>query len=300
LNYSTKRNLLTGASGFLGKVIFAKSNLNFITIGRSKDLDINFDLTSGIPNLPNIDIVVHAAGKAHQIPKNLEEENIFINVNVIGTKNLLAAFSKDNLPSKFIYISSVSVYGCDMGNFINEDHPLLAKDIYGKSKIIAEQLIQEWCKDHNVICTILRLPLIVGNNPPGNLGKMIKSIKNRYYFNIASGSAKKSMVLASDVAKFIPKVVEIGGIYNLTDGYNPSFYELSHMISNQIGRAWIPNLPITPAKLIAYFGDFFGDRFPLNSNKLIKMTSELTFDDSKARKTFSWDPTPVLKAFNII
>jgi len=300
LNYSTKRNLLTGASGFLGKAIFSESNLDFITIGRSKHLDICFDLTSGIPNLPNIDIVVHAAGKAHQIPKNLEEENIFTNINVIGTKNLLAAFSKDNLPSKFIYISSISVYGCDMGHFINEDHPLLAKDVYGKSKIIAEQLIREWCKDHKVICTILRLPLIVGNNPPGNLGKMINSIKNRYYFNIASGSARKSMVLASDVAKFLPEVAKIGGTYNLTDGYNPSFYELSHMISNQIGRAWIPNLPITPAKLIAYFGDFFGDRFPLNSNKLIKMTSELTFDDSKARKTFSWDPTPVLKAFSII
>ena len=300
MNNSTNPNLLTGASGFLGKVIFTKSNLDFITIGRSKDLDINFDLTSGIPNLPNIDIVVHAAGKAHQIPKNLEEENIFINVNVIGTKNLLAAFTKDNLPSKFVYISSVSVYGSNIGKLIKEDHPLLASDIYGKSKILAEQLIQTWCKDNNVICTILRLPLIVGDNPPGNLGAMIKSIKNGYYFNIASGSAKKSMVLASDVAKFLPEVAKIGGTYNLTDGYNPSFFELSHMISNQLGRAWVPNLPLFLAKFIAFLGDIFGNQSLINSNKLLKITSELTFDDSKARKSFNWNPTPVLKGFNII
>lgn len=300
MNYSTNPNLLTGASGFLGKVIFSKSNLDFITIGRSKDLDICFDLTSGIPNLPNIDIVVHAAGKAHQIPKNLDEENIFIDVNVIGTKNLLAAFTKDNLPSKFVYISSVSVYGSNIGKLIKEDHPLLACDIYGKSKILAEQLIQNWCKDNNVICTILRLPLIVGDNPPGNLGAMIKSIKNGYYFNIASGSAKKSMVLASDVAKFLPEVAKIGGTYNLTDGYNPSFFELSHMISNQLGRAWVPNLPLFLAKFIAFLGDIFGNQSLINSNKLIKITSELTFDDSKARKTFNWNPTPVLKGFNII
>ena len=34
----------------------------------------------------------------------------------------------------------------------------------------------------SIVCTILRLPLIVGSNPPGNLGKMINGIKNGFYF----------------------------------------------------------------------------------------------------------------------
>jgi hypothetical protein len=57
---------------------------------------------------------------------------------------------------------------------------------------------------NNVICTILRLPLIVGENPPGNLGNMIKSIKKRHFFLIKNNNSQKSMVLAKDVANYIP------------------------------------------------------------------------------------------------
>lgn len=46
-------------------------------------------------------------------------------------------------------------------------------------------------KQHNVVCTILRLPLLVGTNPPGNLGAMIKGIARGYYFNIGGGKSKK-------------------------------------------------------------------------------------------------------------
>ena len=128
---------------------------------------------------------------------------------------------------------------------------------------------------------------------------MIKGIKKGYYFNIAGGETQKSMVLASDVAQFILKVSEIGGVYNLTDGYNPSFKELSVTISLQIGRKFVPNIPLIFAKVLAKIGDIVGDKFPLNSNKLAKLLAPLTFDDSKARKAFDWNPRPVLKEFKI-
>jgi len=84
-----------------------------------------------------------------------------------------------------------------------------------------------------VICTILRLPLVVGLNPPGNLGAMIKGIRIGFCFNIADFSAKKSMALAKDVAQFIPRIALIGGFYNLTDGIHPNFYDLSHPIAKK-------------------------------------------------------------------
>ena len=95
----------------------------------------------------------------------------------------------------------------DQGELVTENDELLAKDAYGLSKILAEKLIQEWCKKNKVVCTILRLPLVVGYNPPGNLGAMIKSIKSGFYLNIAGGKVKKSMVLASDVAKIYFKSI---------------------------------------------------------------------------------------------
>lgn len=262
--------------------------------------DYNFDLSISIPLFHKpFDLVIHTAGKSHSIPRSKVENQLFYDTNVLGTYNLLEGFSKSSIPQKFVYISSVSVYGLLEGSNINENTPLLATDPYGQSKIEAEFLITEWCKNNNVICTILRLPLIVGVNPPGNLGSMIKGIKKGYYFNIAGGHANKSMVLASDIAKFIIKASEIGGIYNLTDGCHPDFSEFSRHIATQLGKSSVPNIPKFITFILAKLGDLIGHKFPFNSYKFSKIVSTLTFDDSKARAAFGWNPTPVVEGFKI-
>jgi nucleoside-diphosphate-sugar epimerase len=291
--------LLTGGNGFLGSYILKclKEYYEVHTLSRNNSY-YNCNLKLEIPKLINsYDLIIHSAGKAHSTPLNEEEKSDFYRINVNGTINLLIGLTKINLPKQFIFISSVSVYGLNDGQFINESAPLLAIDPYGKSKIEAEDIITKWCLEHNVICTILRLPLVVGNNPPGNLGSMIRGINKGYYFNIGGGIAKKSMVLATDVARFILKASEVGGIYNLTDGKHPSFIELSRNISLQIGKSYINNLPLFIAKVLAKIGDIIGNTFPINSYKLSKITSTLTFDDSKARKAFGWNPTSVLDGF---
>jgi nucleoside-diphosphate-sugar epimerase len=293
--------LLTGSNGFLGCQIqnVLNTTQSCITLSRSNS-NINCDISNFIPVLPQLNIVIHAAGKAHSLPKTSLEKQAFFDVNFKGTQNLLQGLKESqSLPKAFIFISSVAVYGRENGINISENAPLLAKDPYGLSKIQAEQLVLDWCKKHNVICTILRLPLLAGQNPPGNLGAMIKGIQKIYYFNIAGGKAKKSMVLAEDVARSILKVAEIGGIYNLTDGYHPSFAELSNHISIQLCKGKPMNMPIRLARIIAKFGDLLGSKAPLNTNKLKKITSDLTFDDSKAREVFGWNPRHVLNGFNI-
>lgn len=291
--------LLTGSNGFLGKSIYSEiSSFEVKTLGRT-NTDIKIDLRNKFKySLGTFNCVIHAAGKAHSVPKNPSEAQAFWDVNVIGTRNLLNALEAQP-PKYFVYVSSVAVYGKMSGNLIDEENSLLAQDPYGKSKIEAEKIVKKWCIKKNIICTILRLPLVVGVNPPGNLGSMIHGIKKGYYFNIAGGNAKKSMVLASDIAKFILKAAEVGGTYNLADGCHPNFNELSYLISKQLGKKFVPNMPLFFAKVIAKFGDLFGDKFPINSNKLSKIMAPLTFDDSKARKAFGWNPSPVLSEFKI-
>ena len=292
--------LITGASGFLGKSIlnfFSSKEISILSLGRNSLNDIKCDLSSEIPNLnfTEIELVIHAAGKAHKIPKTKIEVSQFFEVNMKGTQNLLISLEQlSQLPKYFVFISTVAVYGLDSGMKIGENTPLLAIDPYGLSKIQAEKLVIEWCKQHNVKSTILRLPLLVGKNPPGNLGAMINAIRKGYYFNIDNGKAKKSMVLTEDVAKFIPIIAPIGGIYNLTDGVHPSFYQAS----SAVAKNRIANLPLPIAKIVAKFGDLLGNKAPLNSLKLKKITSDLTFDESKARK-MGWNPQPVLEYLRI-
>jgi nucleoside-diphosphate-sugar epimerase len=290
--------LLTGSTGFLGKAIKEIIPVDdLITLGRH-DCNIIADISVDFPVLPPVNYVIHAAGKAHLVPKTEKDKYDFHLINVIGTQNLLKAL-EHNLPESFLFISSVAVYGKSTGILINEEEELTAIDSYGKSKIEAERLVKKWCSKNGVRVSILRLPLVVGPNPPGNLGAMIKGIQKGYYFNIAGGIARKSMVSRIDVAKIIPKALEVGGVYNLTDGYHPSFAEISNHISIQLSKGKLMNMPLWLAKIIAKFGDLLGNKAPLNTIKLKKITSHLTFDDTKAREGFGWNPTRVLEGFKI-
>lgn len=287
--------ILTGSSGFLGKAISKHiQHETLVTLARN-NCDIICDLSTEVPVLCQSDMVIHSAGKAHSVPRTSSEKQEFFDVNVIGTKNLLSGLEQSPcLPQSFIYISSVAVYGCESGVLIDEEHSLNALDPYGLSKIQAEELVRQWCSRYGVVCTILRLPLLVGPNPPGNLRTMIDGIKKGYYINVAGGRAKKSMVLVEDVAKILPVVGNIGGIYNLTDGFHPSFKDLSNRIAMLTGKREPLNLPLWIVKMMAKMGDFLGSKSPINSMKMEKITSDLTFDDSKARLMIGWHPKSVL------
>jgi nucleoside-diphosphate-sugar epimerase len=288
--------LITGSSGFLGSILKDSFNeFDVLELNRSSG-NYHYALENEIPSFKeSFNLVIHSAGKAHRVPITEKEKQEFYDVNVKGTHNLLKALEKAYLSKQFVFISSVSVYGLVSGINVNEDYPLLAKDPYGLSKIAAENLVSNWCARNNVVCTILRLPLLVGLNAPGNLGAMVNAIEKGYYFNIGGGGAIKSMILAKDVARFIPLVAPIGGIYNLTDGIHPNFRELSTAISVKKNKKKPFNLPLRLAKILGFLGDLLGSRSPINSSKVNKITSTLTFDDSKARAIENWKPQSVLE-----
>jgi nucleoside-diphosphate-sugar epimerase len=293
--------LLTGGSGFFGR--YLKKELSkygkVITIGISENDDVFFDLSKGIPLLDNTyALVVHAAGKAHVIPRTGEDERSFYDVNHKGTVNLLKAFDRKGLyPERFVFISTVAVYGLESGININENASLKAVDAYGRSKILAEKEVLEWGKKNNVLITILRLPLLIGKNAPGNLGAMITAIKKGRFAIIGKGNTKRSMVFAGDVSGFIPEISRIGGIYNLTDGYHPAYKELAEAIGGILNKKpyWvIPNsFAVIMAKTADIIQRLSGKDLPFSSRRLEKLTTSLTFDDSKAR-TKGWKPHKVL------
>lgn len=293
-------SLLTGASGYLGRYL-AKSlsyNGKLIQLGRSSQSDIIADLSKDIPLLPVTDLVVHSAGTAHIIPRTIEERELFFKVNVKGTEKLLNRLSENpTVPKTFVFISSVAVYGKDTGDLISENEPLLGSSPYALSKIQAEELILDWGKKHGVSTFILRLPLVIGENAPGNLGAMQKAIQAGYYFRVGNGESQKSMVLAEDVAELIPLLPEFeGGIYNLTDGIHPKISELDSVIAAN-ARKTVRVIPLDLVKPFAKIGDLVSF-LPINSYRLNKLIGQLTFDCSKAKRKLHWSPRPVLNWFS--
>ena len=294
--------LLTGASGFLGKIAipFLEKNHTVLGIGRDAGNSIIADLTKPLSSLPHVDAVIHAAGKAHVYPKTEAEKQAFFDVNVEGTRHLLHALSGQSVKA-FIFISSVSVYGMEQGDGISETTPLNGKSPYALSKIQAEDLVTTWCTAHGVDYLVLRLPLIIGSNPLGNLGKMMQAIRDRKYVRIAKGEAQKSMVLATDVAQlmsdWLVNTHRVSGIYNLTDGIHPSFYQLEEGLKTLWNIKYIPAIPKWLGKILGHIGDNVS-WFPVNSGTFKKIICTFTFSDQKARKEIAWQPRSVLAHLN--
>ena len=294
--------LFTGASGFLGNTVYPllSEYYEVSTIGLALEDDYTLNLAQEIPILKEkYDIVFHAAGKAHSVPKDEVEKQSFFNVNLQGTKNLCKAFENNGIPKAFIFVSTVAVYGCDCGENITEDHPLNGMTPYALSKIQAEQYLQEWCNKHHVTLGIIRPSLIAGPNPPGNLGAMINGIRNGKYFSIAGGRARKSVLMVQDIANLIPLLAEKGGIYNVCDTYQPTFRELESVICRQLGKSVPLSIPYWLAKSMAVIGDCLGSKAPVNSLKLNKITKSLTFSNEKAMRELGWKPMNVLENFKI-
>lgn len=294
--------LFTGASGFLGNNILLNLQMFFDvkTMGLTSNDTYNINIANTVPSLnESFDVVLHAAGKAHMVPKTESEKNAFFDVNFQGTVNLCKALEISGVPKAFIFISTVAVYGLEFGENITEEHPLNGDTPYALSKIQAEEYLTDWCARNNVTLGIIRPSLIAGPNPPGNLGDMIRGIKTGKYLSIAGGKARKSVLMVEDIDRLILPLMEKGGIYNVCDDSQPTFRELENLISKQLGLNTPLSIPYWLAKSMALVGDLLGKKAPINSLKLKKITESLTFSNEKAKRELNWQPLNVLDNFKI-
>lgn len=297
-----KKLLFTGGTGFLGYNCRAilDQYYSVTTCGITDADDIKANLSEEVPVLPHsYDVVLHACGKAHVVPKTEEEIKQFFDINYQGTVNLCKSLEIIGVPRSLIFISTASVYGLEEGESITEDTPLKAESPYGKSKIMAEDFLQKWCKDNKVILTILRPSLMAGKKAPGNLGAMVNGIKKGYYVNIAGGKARKSLMMAEDIAKLVILSEDKGGIYNVCDDIHPSYKELSDLIAKQLGKRTPISIPYWMAWCLAKIGDCLGKKAPINSYRLDKLTTSITLSNEKAKRELGWQPSNVLKCFNL-
>lgn len=294
--------LFTGGTGFLGRNIkpLLDQMYEVTTCGTSQNNVLQVDLAKQVPVLPErYDVVLHACGKAHTVPKTKSEKQVFYDVNYQGTVNLCAALEHVGVPDSLIFISSVAVYGCEYGDMVAEDHPLDGTSPYAESKIMAERYLEEWCRRNQVKLGVLRPSLLAGKDAPGNLGAMVNGIKKGLYVNIAGGKVVKSILMVEDIARLVPLLAEKGGVYNVCDTRQPSFGEIAASIAKQLGKRKPMSIPYWVAWCMAKVGDLLGGKAPFNSYKLEKMTQSLTFSNEKARTELGWEPLDVLKNYKV-
>ena len=171
--------LVTGGAGFIGS--------NFIKYMLEKHPDyeiINLDALTYCGNLENledieenpnysfvkgnicddelvdevvsqVDYIVHFAAESH-VDRSIEDPQIFIKSNIIGTQVLLDAAKKHKI-KKFLQVSTDEVYG-SLGSegYFTEKTPLQANSPYSASKAGADLMVRAYGETFDLPINITR------------------------------------------------------------------------------------------------------------------------------------------------
>ena len=145
------------------------------------------------------DNVIHFAGLKSVQEGEIHPEKYFY-CNVAGTVSLLNAL-KNFYCKSLIFSSSATVYGNPQYLPYDEKHPTVPINNYGRSKLIAEQLINDWSKINKVSSVILRYFNPVGAHPSGIIGERPVGVPNNlmpYILEVIAGKLDTLKIFGND------------------------------------------------------------------------------------------------------
>ena len=274
--------LITGAYGFVG------SNLcrYLVTHGHTCDaLDVPSAIRQDLPyrhvftwdhldalkpHLKDYTVIIHLAGKAHDLKKVSSPQSYF-DINVGLTKQIFE-LSRGQV-DKFIYFSSSKA--------LDADTP------YGQSKKEAEEYL-----GNNAI--ILRPAMIHGPGNKGNLNLLWKIAQTGFPWPLAAFENRRSFASVGNVCAAVEQLCIKGenGIYPIADDTPLStnrIIELMAQVQHRKPRLW--RIPKAFMSMIAKMGDLL--HLPLNTERLQKLTEDSLIDNTALKQALGWEAMPI-------
>ncbi len=285
---------ITGSNGFVGKNLLQHL---------SKLFDITKYERGDIINI-NHDIVIHLAGKAHDL-KNTSNPDQYYQVNTEFTKVIFDNFLESNA-SVFITLSSVKAAADILDSILTEDFTPNPITHYGKSKLLAEEYILSKKIPEDKRVYILRPCMIHGSGNKGNLNLLYKIISKGFPWPLGAFKNKRSFSSIDNLCFIINELINNqtipSGIYNIADDEPITINNIINLIAESQDKKYhIWNIPQSIIKLLFKIGDFL--KFPLNSERFNKLTQTYIVSNNKIKKAIN-KPLPLstkdglMKTFN--
>lgn len=221
----------------------------------------NYEAFEEVFKNEKIDAVIHfaglkAVGESVSIPLEYYYNNLVSTLNLV---NLMRKYKVYNL----VFSSSATVYGDPHTVPITEDFPLSATNPYGRTKLIIEDMLRDFCKvnpEYNVALLRYFNPIgahesgLIGENPngiPNNLMPYITQVcigKLEYLrvfgddYNTSDGTGVRDYIHVVDLAYghvcALNKLFSNSGLvtYNLGTGKGYSVLEVLHAMEQAYGK----------------------------------------------------------------
>ena len=291
--------LITGIHGFVGSNLVAALKENHTIYG----LDIispnkeGVSYTYGWDDLdigmvPDVDAIIHLAGKAHDT-KNQADAEVYFNVNTGLTERIYNYFLHSSA-RKFIFFSTAKAAADKVEGVLTEEVTQAPVGPYGESKIKAEEYILSHLNPEKQVY-IMRPCMIHGPGNKGNLNLLYNMVKKGIPWPLGAYENRRtftsidnvSFVISGLLTKDVPS-----GIYNMGDDEALSTNELIEIICSSLGKkAHIWRLPKGLMNGMAKVGGWL--HFPLNPERLRKLTENYVSSNAKIKAALGIEQMPV-------
>jgi len=208
----SKKIIVTGGDGrFAYELKKINSNFNFI-FRNKKQLNI-LSLSSIRKNLEtfNPDYILHLAGLSRPMSIHEKDINKSINLNIIGTCNLVNEASKKKI--KIVYLSTSYVYPGNKGNY-KEDDSIKPWNNYSWSKLGGECAVQMYKNSLIIRLCMTERPFV----------------HKQAYANV-----KSNFIYQEDAAKLILKILGKKGVINV-GGPSQTIYKFAKIENKNIKK----------------------------------------------------------------
>ncbi len=209
--------LLTGGAGYIGSHCYYefKENLseeivvidNFST-GDPRTLpddtiivEGNFGDKSKLSNIfekYNISAVIHFGGSLI-VEESVYNPGLYYQNNVANTLSLLDACVEHNI-KKFIFSSTASIYGSNPKQVMTEREVPSPENPYATSKLIVENILEDYSKAYGMDYVILRYFNVAGCDPEKRTGQYSKKVTHliKIACELAVGARDKMYIFGDD------------------------------------------------------------------------------------------------------
>jgi len=211
------------------------SLMDKVIIGDIRDESIISDLAE-----KQFDVVIHLISLDHH--KSEDNPNFVSSINVMPIWNLLDKLTKNGL-KKFIYLSTIHIYGELPKEIITEDHDSIPLNAYGLTHLLSENICNYYNQKTETKCINVRLsnsygsPVFSENNcwwlVINDLCKTAFS-KNEIKL-LSDGSPHRDFIHSSDICRAIEILIEAKdsfnqNIFHLASGETLTILELAYAI----------------------------------------------------------------------
>jgi UDP-glucose 4-epimerase len=298
-----KKVLVTGGSGFFGGILknrLLAEGFSVVNIDLVADPDQHAQLksirgdirdTALVDQLfaeQHFDAVLHCAAMlAHE---KIDDATLWSS-NVDGTRILAEAARKHGVKS-LVFTSSNCLWASNAGRPVREDDPPAPVELYGRSKLAAEQVLQQYQNDLAVI--IIRCPTIIDSGRLGLLAILFEFIdEGRKVWVVGDGSNRYQFIYAQDLATACLQAMDYGqsDLFHVGSDDVPTLREVYEAVIRAAGTgarvACLPQRATIAAMKLAHILGVS----PLGPYHYRMIAEDFVFDTSHIRERLGWRPT---------